>query len=263
MLKKFIFFGVSCLLSLSLSLPVFAQSVPEDIESAITQDLKKSEKQISKLINMDKNTKSIQSDSMNPSIEGSYPVYFLSVNSDTYTPDLNNYLNFDGYLFEVADESGSNLGLAFTDESVNYSEIVQMSTDTDFSSQIATAKTLVGYTENSKLIYDLAYRVVALVTPQEDAVKVVMLRDSNLNSLNQYEVYDFEDFINKIKTAQAKRMQEASRLDTNEPVSGGGTGITSDDPSSGNTLIFLISTFAVIVAGTVSFIFIRSRKKHS
>ncbi|MDP4096346.1 hypothetical protein OIN60_06135 [Paenibacillus sp. P96] len=251
MLKKFIFFGVSCLLSLSLSLPVFAQSVSEDIESAITQDLKKSEKQISK----------IQSNSMNPSIEGSYPVYFLSVNSDTYTPDLDNYLNFDGYLFEVADDGGSNLGLAFTDESVNYSEIVQMSTDTNFSSQMAKAKTLVEYSENSKLIYDMAYRVVALVTPEEDSVKVVMLRDSALNSLNQYEVYDFEDFINKIKTAQEKRIQEASQLDTNEPTSGGGAGITSDDPSSGNTLIFLISTFAVIVAGTVSFIFIRTRKK--
>lgn len=253
MFKKIFFFGASCLLYLSLSLPVFAQSVPEDIESAITQDLKKSEKQISE----------IQSGNMNPSIEGSYPVYFLSVNADTYTPDLDNYLNFDGYLFEVADDGGSNLGIAFTDKSVNYSEIVQMSTDTDFSSQMATAKTLVDYTENSKLIYDMAYRVVALVTPEEDSVKVVMLRDSSLNSLHQYEVYDFEDFINKIKTAQAKRMQEAAQLDTNEPVSGGGTGMTSDDPSSSNTLIFLIGVFAVIVAGTVSFIFIRSRKKHS
>ncbi|MFB5761358.1 hypothetical protein [Paenibacillus medicaginis] len=49
MFKKIVFLGVSCLLSLSLSLPVFAQSVPEDIESAITQDLKKSEKQISEI----------------------------------------------------------------------------------------------------------------------------------------------------------------------------------------------------------------------
>ncbi|MNW31950.1 hypothetical protein D3C74_88790 [compost metagenome] len=263
MLKKFLTFSICCVFSLSLCLPVLAQTVPSDVENAIKQDLEKSEKKISKLINMDTNKKSIQADNLNPSLEASYPIYFLTVDSDTYNSDIDNNLEFNGYLFEVAAEDGSNIGVAFTDKSVNYSEIVQMSTDTNFSSQMAEAKTLVGYNENSRLIYDLAYRVVALVTPQEDSVKVALLRDSKHNSLNQYAVYDFEDFINMIKIAEEKRIQEATQFDTNEPLSGGSVGTTSNDSSPSYTNAFLVGSVTVALVGIIAFLLFRNSKKHT
>lgn len=249
---------------LLIPISAFASSIPSGIKESIQEDLQNQKKELDILTKNSKNN-SITSNGTNEKTElgDGYSVYMINtsnqVKKDAYSESssLDKFLQFNGYLFVVEGNNGSK-AMAFADRAPDYNEITQFSTDTDFADQIEKAKSLIGYNKGSKVIYDGANQIVALVTKKNDVQKVAVLKDSMLNNMNAFDVLSSEDFIAKIISSQEQR----SKITTisSEPVSGGGTTnlpVNNEKPFPTKILILIISIFLLSLI-----VFYINKKRH-
>ncbi|WP_322903378.1 hypothetical protein [Paenibacillus campi] len=177
---------------LSLSVPADA-TTPENIKDALNKDLSHWQQQMQTLTTHSKQatqTNTLSDDKTTSSYLGDgYAKYNINVSSysasqNTYVSSTNNsVLRFTGYVFLVEGKSGST-ALAFADDPSDYKKITGLASsenfsDADFKIPMAKAKQFVGFNASSKLIYDEAHRIIALVTTTDQGEKVALLEASS------------------------------------------------------------------------------------
>lgn len=256
MFKKVLLLTIFLLLIPKLT---FASSIPSGIERSIKEELQEQKTELDLLTKNSKNN-SIASKGTEQQTElgNGYSVYMINtanhVKNDVYdkSSSLDDSLQFNGYLFVIEGNKGSK-AIAFADRAPDYDKITQFSTDTDFADQIEEAKNLIGYNKNSKVLYDGANQIVALVTKKDEVQKVVLLKDSMLNNMNAFDIFSSEDFITKIILSQEQRSKIATI--SNEPVSGGAvTNLpVNNEKTLKNKLVIMITS--IFLLGAIVFYF--------
>lgn len=264
MFKKVILLTMILLL---IPISVFASSIPSGIEGAIKEELKEQKTELDILTKNSKNNgiASKETDEKTELGDG-YSVYMINttnqVKNDVYdkSSSLDNFLQFNGYLFVVEGNNGSK-AIAFADRAPDYDEITQFSTDTDFAEQIEKAKSLIGYNKDSKVLYDGANQIVALITKKDGVQKVTLLKDSMLNNMKAFKIFSSEDFIAKIISSQEQRSKTTTI--SSEPVSGGGATnlpVNNKRPFPTKMLIFVTSIFLL---GLIIFYINKKRNRNN
>ncbi|WDF51388.1 hypothetical protein PQ460_02700 [Paenibacillus sp. KACC 21273] len=256
MFKKAILLTMILLL---IPISAFASSIPSSIEGAIKEDLKNQKTELDILIKNSKNNSIVNKGTdQKTELGDGYSVYMINtanhVKNDVYnkSSSLDNFLQFNGYLF-VIESNNRSKAIAFADRAPDYNEITQFSTDTDFANQIKKAKSLIGYNKDSKVLYDGANQIVALVTKKDTVEKVALLKDSMLNNMNAFDVFNSEEFIAKIISSQEQRSKIAAI--SNEPVSGGGvTNLPINNESSLRIKPVIVVT-SIFLLGFIVFYF--------
>lgn len=254
MLKQF-----SCMVILCLCLfplPVLASSIPQNVKESVQTSL---QSQIDSVNLLTEGT--ISSDSSTELGEG-YPVYLINtmnqVSNNTYAKktSLDQSLQFDGYVFVIKSDRGSK-AIGFASQAPSYNEIVHFSTDRDFEQQINKAKIMIGYNQQSKVIYDGANQVVAYVSEQDGVQQVVLLKESMLNHMTAFEVLNSDDFITQVISSQQQRSQP--KYTSGEFAYSGGASTSSEIPERYSWLKYFSVFVFILLLGAMMLYLIRKK----
>ncbi|WP_322903379.1 hypothetical protein [Paenibacillus campi] len=262
----------SCLV---FPISIFASSVPESVRQSINNELQKQQQEINTFLNQDQQQATEKNHNQAYQLGDGYPVYIIK-NATTVPNDAHsaNALQFSGYLFIIEGEHGSK-ALAFAEQAPDYNTITQLSTeqhfaDSNFKLPLEQAKKSIGYHSHSKLIYDPAHQVIALVTVKDRLEQVALVKNSTLNHMKQFEVLPFAKFMFNIRQAEAEQAKFVN--DTHEPLSGGGSDGGENRLSLSSSWTGLqmlpyllfggIAVTVIVVAGLLYYLIYRRRKSN-
>ncbi len=280
MLKRATILLITALFIIFPLTSISAASVPEDIRKSINEELQNQKQEINIFLNQDQPQQNINATndiSTENHLGDGYPLYTIKNASQVKEDNqATNSLTFSGYLFLIEDDQGHSKALAFADKAPNYNEITQVSSeaefsDANFSDPLEKAKNLIGYNKDSKLIYDSAHQVIALVTSKDNIEQVALVKNSTLNHMKQFEVLPFSDFISQIRQTEMDQAKLVSQ--SNEPVSGSGGSATGNggagnlqnvtNTSTLSPYIWGVSAIVLIGIGVLSYVMYRKRKQRS
>ncbi len=277
MLKYSLFFALLISLMFISNSSSFASSVPDKVRTAIERDWQNQQQSISIFLNQEQPEQALHTDYNDKNVLGDgYAIYSLknlaTVQNDAYTA---NVLQFSGYVFNVEDQNGSK-ALAYAKQPPHYDTITHLASDPNFSDQsfkipLEQAKQKIGYTSESKLINDEPHHIIALVTAKDGLEQLIFIEDSMLLNMKKFDIISFEEFMIKIRQADAIQAKFASN--STEPLSGAGVSydrentqkssfITADWNIVSYSLIWKIGLIMIIIVATICYLTYCKSKHH-
>ncbi|WP_431086008.1 hypothetical protein [Paenibacillus sp. 8b26] len=260
MYKKILGIAFSCILLFPITV-LAANEVPQEVEQSIEKDLGNFKDDIRQNTGFKITT---TKEAENLTLDEGFKVY--TVNSKAIrsgnTDKANDILKSKGYLFSIKSGQQNN-GIVFSEDG---KRIRSAYSDLEFPSQFEETKKLVGYDENSKLIYDDRLATVALISDIDGKEVVVPLRESVYMDFKPLKVYNLQEFIEFLSANEKVRQEAASKNDSDEPISGGSPSSLSSTASQANASkistgeLSLIFIAGLMIIGGVSFV-IKKRKK--
>jgi hypothetical protein len=193
---------------------VYAQA-PSDVQQAAKQSLV----QFTHSLNVNRENFGLTTtdDSAVAALEEGYPYYKISVaalkdhesgkkvdSSQLYTPS-------GGYIFPI-NIGKKAIGIAFVEYFEGKWQVVQISSDTNFENDVASAKAKIKKTlpqenlsSDMELIYDLSFGVSALQVRSSKGEYIMPLKDNNSLKLKQNELKPHKDNLDKLDALYKER----------------------------------------------------------